>query len=136
MTRVLLAGSGALLGVIGGAMLTSTQAFLQTSGVEISSDPSLLSELKAPSVLLIVAAMVMIAGSARTRFANTALILGGVVYGSYGLARLLGMAMNGMPSDPLIVATAIELALSALLLGRRLYAATPAQSSRLQAQHV
>ncbi|MEM9740779.1 MAG: DUF4345 domain-containing protein [Pseudomonadota bacterium] len=128
MTRILLAGSGALLGVIGGAMLANTKAFLKTSGVEISADPSLLSELKAPSLILMIAAAVMLLGSARARFANLGLTFGGVVYGSYGLARLVGIAMEGLPSGSLIIATAIELVLGGLLLGHRIYSEASAET--------
>ena len=114
-TRFVLAGSGALLGLIGGAMLTKTRSFLETSGVEIAADPSLLSELKAPSGLLIIAAALMLAGSMRFRFANLGLVTGSVVYGSYALARIAGMVLDGLPSESLVIATVIELGLAGLL---------------------
>ena len=115
ITRFVLAGSGALLGLIGGAMLVETQAFLETSGVEIGSDADLLSELKAPSGVLIIVAAVMLAGSVRPRFARLGLLSGGLVYGSYGLARLVSMLLDGLPSKSLIIATIVELGLAGLL---------------------
>ena len=135
MTRTLLAGSGTLLGVIGAAMLTRTEAFLAMSGVEISSSPSLLSELKAPSVLLILAGTLMLIGSARLRFSDLGLTVGVVVYGSYGVARLVGMVMEGLPSESLVIATLIELVLAGLLLGMRLLrpASTPLHKHQFQA---
>lgn len=126
MTRILLAGSGVLLAGIGAAMLTRTEAFLAMSGVEISPDPSLLSELKAPSGLLLLASVIMLAGSVRLRFADLGLTVGTVVYGGYGVARLVGIVMDGLPSGSLLVATLIELVLAGLLLSVRL--AKPASS--------
>lgn len=120
MTRTLLAGSGSLLGVIGAAMLTRTEEFLAMSDVAIESDPSLLSELKAPSVLLILAGTVMLMGSIRIRFADSGLTIGAVVYGSYGIARLVGMVIDGLPTGSLLIATTIELVLAAVLMGLRL----------------
>ncbi|MEM9377014.1 MAG: DUF4345 domain-containing protein [Pseudomonadota bacterium] len=119
-TRILLAGAGALLRGIGAAMLTNTEKFLAMSDVQIDLNPSLLSELKAPSVLLILAGAIMLVGGIRTRFADLGLTVGGVVYGSYGLARLVGMVIDGLPTGSLLIATAIELVLAGLLLSLRL----------------
>lgn len=112
IARLILAFSGVLLLVIGGALLTAPQQFLATSGVEIAADPSLLSELKAPGALLIIAGLVLLTGSIQVRFANFALTTGVLVFGGYGLARLLSMLVDGLPSHSLIIATAIELALA------------------------
>lgn len=120
MTRVVLAGSGTLLGVIGFAMLTKTQAFLAMSDVRIAPDPSLLSELKAPSLLLILTGVLMLIGSVRGRFADVGLTVGAVVYGSYGAARIVGMLIDGIPTGSLLIATLIELVLATILLGLRL----------------
>ncbi len=122
LTRTLLAGSGTLLGVIGAAMLTRARAFLEMSGVEIQADPGLLSELKAPSLLLIAAGAFMLMGGARIRFANPALTIGAAVYGGYGLARLIAIVTDGPPPGSLIAASVIELALGGALLALRLSA--------------
>jgi len=120
MTRFLLAGSGTLLGFIGAAMLTRTEDFLAMSDVQIAPNPSLLSELKAPSALLILAGATMLIGSVRTRFADLGLTVGAVVYGSYGLARLVGTVLDGLPTGSLLIAMLIELVLAGLLMALRL----------------
>lgn len=132
LTRILLATSGTLLAGIGGAMLTRTTAFLAANGVEINASPSLMSELKAPSALLIVAGAIMLSGSARIRFARLGLNIGSVVYGSYGLARLAGIAMEGLPSGSLLIAMLVEFALAVLLLGLRLAEPATERSRSLQ----
>jgi len=122
LTRAVLALSGALLGSIGGAILVSPTAFLAMSHVVIDNDPGLLSELTAPSVMLILTGALMILGALRTRFANLALSAGALVYGSYGLGRLVSMALHGLPSQSLIVAAVVELAVAAVLVALRLNA--------------
>lgn len=122
LTRAALALSGALLGTIGWALLVSPSAFLAMSHVVIDNDPGLLSELTAPSVMLILTGALMILGALRTRFANLALSAGALVYGSYGLGRLVSMALHGLPSQSLIVAAVVELTVAAVLVALRLSA--------------
>jgi uncharacterized membrane protein YgaE (UPF0421/DUF939 family) len=120
VTRTALTGSGALLGLIGSALMLSPKAFLETSHVFIDQDPGLMSELAAPSGLLIIVGAVMILGAVKLRFANLGLSIGAIVYGSYGLGRLISMGLHGLPSDSLIVATVIELIVAAILVTLRL----------------
>ncbi len=127
MTRTLLAGSGSLLGIIGVAMLTTTEQFLAMSDVEIARNPSLLSELKAPSVLLILAGAFMLVGSVRARFADLGLTVGAVVYASYGVARLVGLVIDGIPSGSLLIAMMIELFLAGILVALRMADTTASQ---------
>lgn len=119
IVRTALAGSGALLGLIGGALLFAPKAFLETSHVFIDRDPGLMSELSAPSGILIITGALMILGAAKLRFAHLALSTGAIVYGSYGFGRLISMALHGFPSDSLIAATVVELAVAALLVALR-----------------
>lgn len=125
LTRTVLVLCGALLGVIGGALLVSPRDFLALSHVVTNNDPGLLSELAAPSGLLITTGAFMILGAIRLRLANRALSAGALVYGSYGLCRLAGMALHGLPSDSLITATFVELFVAAVLTVFRMGAPKP-----------
>ncbi|MGJ3231326.1 MAG: DUF4345 domain-containing protein [Oceanicaulis sp.] len=122
LTRATLALSGALLVSIGGALLVSPPAFLEMSHVFIEPHPGLLSELTAPSGVLIVTGALMMLGAVKLRFARPALSAGAVVYASYGLGRLISMGLHGLPPDSLILATGIELAVAAALAAVRLIA--------------
>ena len=102
------------------------KAFLETSHVFIDRDPGLMSELTAPSGILIITGALMILGAFKLRFANIALLIGAIVYGSYGLGRLVSMGLHGLPSASLITATVIEFAVAVVLLTLRLSASTPA----------
>lgn len=118
-TRVLLAGSGAILSLIGGALMLKPKLFLTMSEAIVENDPSLMSEVTASTGLMVITGAFMIFGALRLRFANLALICGGVVYGSYGISRLISQKLHGMPSDQLIVATEFELFIAALLIALR-----------------
>lgn len=115
LTRVALAASGAMLGLIGGVLFVSPQAFLASSGVLVGRDPGLMSELAAPAGILLVTGGLMMFGAVRRRFARAGLGAGAIVYGTYGAGRLVSMALHGAPQPGLITATLIELGIAALL---------------------
>ena len=120
LTKSLLALSGALLGGIGGSLLIAPRAFLGMSHIHVAPDPSLLSEVSAPGGILIIIAVLMILGSIKARFTDLALVAGALVYGSYGISRMVSMAINGLPTESLIVATVIELSVAAILVALKL----------------
>lgn len=62
----------------------------------------------------------MIFAAIKFRFANLALSVGAIVYGSYGLCRLISMAFHGLPSESLIIATLIELSIATALVVLRI----------------
>ena len=113
LTRTLLVFSGMLGLAIGLAILLMPHAFLATSGVSLGSDASLLSEIRAPGGFLIMTSLMMIAGAARQTLMRPGLFLAALVYGSFGLSRLVGLAFDGRPSDSLLLATLIELIVGA-----------------------
>jgi hypothetical protein len=125
LTRGALTASGAILSLIGGALMFAPKAFLETSHVFIDRDPGLMSELTAPSGVLIITGAFMILAAIKLRFANPALSIGAIVYGSYGLGRLVSMGLHGWPSESLITATVIEVAVAVVLLALRLSASSP-----------
>lgn len=127
ITRTALAASGAILSLIGGSLVLVPKAFLETSDVIVENDPGLLSELVAPSGVLIITGVLMIAGALRLHFANLGLVAGAIVYGSYGAGRLVSIGLHGMPSQSLIIATLVELGIAAVLISLRLTGASATQ---------
>lgn len=119
-TRTILAGSGAVLGFIGSFIMLAPEIFLATSEVIVGHDAGLMSEVTAQSGLLVIAGAFMMLSAIIVRLANTGLICGAVVYGSYGISRMISMNLHGTPSETLIVVTYFELAAAALLLVFRL----------------
>lgn len=119
--RTVLIGSGLLLGMIGGALIIIPVDFLKMSEVFIELDPALMSELSAPSGVLIMTAILLMLGAFDFRLTNLALVAGAIVYGGYSFGRLVSMALHGTPSDALVSATMIELGVAALLVGTRVW---------------
>ena len=118
--RLSLSGSGGLLGLIGGSLMFTPKSFLEMSAVFVAHDPSLMSELVAPSGILLVTGAFMVLGAFKLRFAYLALSVGAIVYGSYGIGRLVSVGLNGVPSEALIAAAVIELAIAGFLVSLRL----------------
>ena len=115
VTRLALSGSGALLGLIGGALMFDPKSFLAMNQVLVERDPGLMSELSAPSGVLIATAALMWAGAIKLRFARLALMVGAVIYGSYGIGRMVSLILHVPPSEALVSAMVIEVAVAVLL---------------------
>ncbi len=127
ITRTTLAGSGAILGLIGGALMLAPKAFLEMSHVFVERDAGLMSELTAPSGVLLLTGALMVIAAVKIRFADLALSVGAIVYGSYGLGRLISIAMHGVPPQSLIVAMMIELGVAGLLVALQMKEASKQQ---------
>lgn len=115
-SRIMLGLSGLIGGYIGISILFDTQTFFAHNGVEITGDPGLMSELKAPAIVLLAAALVLLVGSVKSRFADKALMVGAIIYGSYGLGRVVSILVDGLPPQPLIAAAVVELVIASILL--------------------
>ena len=117
ITKIALMLAGVILALIGGALMLFPRAFLETSGVFVDRDPGLMSELSAPSGVLIATSALMLVGAIKPRLTRLALFVGALVYGSYGIGRIVSLSLHGLPSESLITATVIEIAIAALLGG-------------------
>ena len=123
MTVIYLVIAGLLLLAIGGAILLAPHAFHGSNGIILGDNPNLLSEIRAPGGLLAASGIMILASAIRVRLRASAVQLTTLVYGSFGLARLVSMALDGMPSNSIVGATVLELVVasigSALLLQAR-----------------
>lgn len=111
-SRVLTASllmSGALLLAVGGALLLAPDIMHASNGVDIGSDPSLRSEVRAPGGALLALGGLILAGVFVKRLRFTGTVTAATVYLAYGLSRLLSMAIDGMPSPGLVVVTGVEI---------------------------
>ncbi len=114
VTTIYLFAAGALLLTIGASLLLTPQAFYGGNGIALGADPSLLSEIRAPGGLLLSASLAILIGVWRSMWRARAVQLTVLVYGSFGLSRLLAMAVDGMPSASIIAAVVIELVVALL----------------------
>lgn len=104
--------AGLVLLVVGAAGLTVPAAFHDANGIDAVADAGLLSEARAAGGVLLAAGAFVVVGAFVARFAVAAAWVGAVCYLAYGLSRLLGMAIDGMPGSGLVMAAAVELALA------------------------
>lgn len=109
INRILLSVSGVMLLLVGAATLLLPHAFFASEGIPLGNNPGLLSEIRAPGGLLIGCAIAILLGAFRQTITQTPLLLGAIVYGSFGLSRLLSMVLDGLPSASLMGAMAVEL---------------------------
>jgi hypothetical protein len=113
-TRILLVISGLILVVVGTGVLFLPHGFYESNGTILGSEPSLLSEIRASGGLLFGCGIVVLIAAFRSSIRRQALALSALVFLAYGVARLAGMAIDGMPSTSLIVSTGIELLVGTL----------------------
>lgn len=114
VNRILLSVSGVILLLVGAATLLQPHAFFATEGIVLGNDPGLLSEIRAPGGLLIGCAVLILLGAFQQVITQTPLMLAALVYGSFGLSRLLSTVLDGVPSSSLMGATAVELVIGGL----------------------
>lgn len=114
LTALFLSISGLLLLLIGSSVLLMPHAFYASDGVLLGHNPSLLSEIRASGGMLAGSALVMFAGIVRPTLRSLAMTLSILIYGSFGLSRLLSLTLDGLPSHNLLVATAVELTVAAI----------------------
>ena len=115
-TRGLLLASGLIAAGIAAMILFAPGAFYGRYGIDFGANVSLANELKAPAGMLLLAGLLMIAGVFKSELTISSLATAAAVYLSYGLSRILSMAIDGVPHSGLVSAAAIEIAIGALCL--------------------
>jgi hypothetical protein len=108
-TVVFLSIAGLLLLAIGGAILLAPAAFHGSNGIALGDNPNLLSEIRAPGGLLVGSGIIILIGAFRKELRIRAVQLTALVYGSFGVARLVSIALDGLPSTSIVAAAALEL---------------------------
>jgi len=107
---------------IGAALLFAPAAFQASTGITLGDNINLLSETRAPGGLLLGAGLVMAWGAFSSHMAYTALVLSSLIYGAYGVSRVLSMVLDGIPHANLVAATGLEIVLAIVglaILGKR-----------------
>lgn len=111
---------------IGASILIASHAFYASYGIALGSDPSLLSELRAPGAGLAALGGVMLAGILRPALQHTAVVAALTVFLAFPAGRVLGLVADGMPSSGILTALVLELAIAALCLFAFRRSAAPA----------
>ena len=114
--KLVLLVSGLLAAGVGGAILIAPADFYATYGIKLGGDASLANEVRAPGGALLATGALMLAGVFVARLAVVSTVIAAAVYLSYGLSRLLSMAVDGSPDGGLVGAAAFELTIGAISL--------------------
>ena len=101
---------------IGSALLFFPVAFESSVGIVLAADSSLLSEMRAFGGILLVGGIIIMFGAFNSKITYLSLVLACLLYLSIGLSRLVGMIVDGMPSESLVSATIVELIIGAICL--------------------
>lgn len=109
--KIILFVSGVIGAGIGAAILFVPDAFHASSGIVLGGNASLLSEIRAPGGALLASGILVLSGAFIGRLAFTSAVVAAILYGSYGLSRLLSISLDGLPHTILLQATALEIAL-------------------------
>jgi hypothetical protein len=112
--KLLLVISGLIAVGLGAAILIVPVAFYAPYGIVVAGNASLLSELKAPAIALLAGGIFIMSGAFVARHTFAATVVSAFVYLTFGLSRVVSMVMHGMPSDGLVQAAGLELAIGLL----------------------
>lgn len=104
----ILAISGLILLGIGTATLFAPVAFLGTSNIDLGGQVNLLSEIRAAGGALLGGGILIILGIFISRLTFTSTVISVLIFLSYGIARAIGMVLDGMPDQALTAATVLE----------------------------
>ncbi len=115
-TRLVLLLSGLIAVAIAGTILTVPDAFYAGYGIQVGGNATLANELKAPAGALLIAGLLMFAGVFRSRFIVASLITATLVYLSYGMGRIVSIAIDGLPHSGMVGAAGIEIVIGAVCL--------------------
>lgn len=107
--KIVLFVSGLIATGIGGLVLFTPETLYAVSGIELGRDISQLSEIRAPGGALLASGVLIMSGAFIARLAFTSALVSTLLFLSYGLSRVLSMAIDGMPADGLVQATVLEL---------------------------
>ena len=114
---------------IGAFILAAPHSFYASYGIVLGQDPSLLSELRAPGAGLAAFGGVILAGIVRPEMRQASVVAALTVFLAFPAGRMIGLAIDGVPSSGILGALALEVAIAALCIFAFRRAARPAISN-------
>ena len=107
--KTILLISGLIASGIGATILVAPGAFYATYGIELGGNLSLLNEIRASGGALLASGLLIMSGAFVDKLAFTAAVVSTLLYLSYGLSRVMSIAIDGMPVEGLVQAAVIEI---------------------------
>lgn len=124
--NVVLLTSGIVALFIGSGLLFIPITFQSSAGIILNDDPGLLSEMRGPGAVILGCGILIVSGVFVSEITFTALVLSTLLYGAYGIARMLSLVVDGTPGTSIIAAMIAEFIIagvsaSALIKFRRIH---------------
>jgi len=107
--KIILIISGLIASGIGAAILFSPVDFYATYGIELGDNLNLLNEIRAPGAALLTSGILIMSGAFIDKLTFTAVVVSTLLFLSYGLSRVMSIAIDGMPIEGLVQAAALEI---------------------------
>ena len=117
MTRFYLTIAGLIGVALGTMILFAPIPFYAGYGIDPAGQVNLLNELRSHGLSLVGAGLFIATGAFLPRFAKAATVIAAGLYLSYGVSRLVAVALDGVPSSSLLLAAGIEIAIGLVGLG-------------------
>ena len=99
---------GVLLVVLGAWRLFDPISFFANSGIVLNNDAGLLNEARATGGVVVGFGLLVLLGAFRHKLAYTSTIASIVLFFGFGIARLIGFALDGNVSEMLIQGMVVE----------------------------
>ncbi|MBK1634795.1 DUF4345 domain-containing protein [Rhodovulum adriaticum] len=116
LEKIALGLSGLTALTIGACILLMPHTFYAGYGITLGANADLLSELRAPGAGLVGFGLLMLFGVWRHAILPIGMAAALTVFISFPVGRLVGLAVDGMPSASVIGALVVELLIAALCL--------------------
>lgn len=114
LEKIALSVAGLTAVGIGGFISAAPQVFYASYGIALGENASLLSELRALAAGLVALGGLMLAGIWRAELASLAIASAFIVFLAFPAGRLIGLAVDGIPSSGIIGALFLEVAIAIL----------------------
>ena len=121
---------------IGLVILIAPQAFYASSGIVLTSEPSMLSELRALAANLSVLGIIMLLGVVRGDWIHLSSVAALVVFLAFPAGRTISLIVDGMPTGNILIALTIEVAIGVLCLAAFRTIQRTQITSRTNSSHV
>jgi hypothetical protein len=114
--KIILGFSGFIAFIIGLFITLAPLAFYAGYGIALDNGPNLLSELRGPGANLAALGAVVMAGLFIKSLEKTSITIALIIFVAFPVGRVISIVVDGIPSESVLAALAIEIIMGALLL--------------------
>lgn len=100
--KVILVGLGLLLTVLGSWRLIDPITFFENSGLILSPDVGIMSEARGTGGAVLGFGLLILSGAFISKLSYTSTVVAIVLFAGFGIARLIGFALDGNPGESII----------------------------------